>query len=401
MRLLLLSSEFPPGPGGIGTHGHRLTCELTALGWDSLVVASQDYASEEEIARFNSAQPFPVERVRPVAGSLVEGIYRWRVASRCIKKHKPDVLLASGSRAVWLAAILARRHGIPWIAIGHGTEFGTRAAVAKRMTRHAFSRADNVICVSEFTRQQMNAAGIRARASQVIENGADHIQFTVLPEKEVKDFRCCLGFGDSEILLTVGQVSERKGQSAVIRALPHVLKEAPKTQYVMVGLPTKEKEYRELAIQLGVSDHVHFMGRVAGESVLRFMNVCDVFVMTSRHTGAGDFEGYGIAVVEAAFCGKPALVSAASGLSEAIVDGVTGYAVDPDKPEAIAQALVRLLRDDDLRQEMGRAARERALREQTWERRAQDYDRFLRALLSSDAHSQVGILKSERSTSEV
>ncbi|MGH9931114.1 MAG: glycosyltransferase family 4 protein, partial [Pyrinomonadaceae bacterium] len=350
---------------------------------------------------FSNAQPFPVERVRPVAGSLIEGIYRWRVASRCIKKHKPDVLLASGSRAVWLAALLARRHGIPWIAIGHGTEFGTRTVVAKRMTQYAFSRADNVICVSQFTRQQMIAAGIRVRASHVIENGADHTQFTLLPEKEVDDFRRRLGFGDSEILLTVGQVSERKGQSAVIRALPQVLKEAPKTQYVIAGLPTKEKEHRELAIRLGVSDHVHFMGRVAGETILRLMNACDVFVMTSRHTGAGDFEGYGIAVVEAALCGKPAVVSAASGLSEAIVDGVTGYAVEPDNAEAIARVLVQLLRDDDLRQEMGRAARERALGEQTWERRAQEYDRFLRALLSSDAHSQVRILKSESSTSEV
>lgn len=399
MRLLLLSSEYPPGPGGIGTHGHRLTSELARLGWDSLVVTPQSYVSEEEITRFNKEQPFPVVRLRPIRGAPVEAAYRWHVVSRHIKEHKPDVLLASGSRAVWLASILARLHRIPWVAVGHGTEFGVRTVAAQKMNRWAFSQATAVICVSQFTRGQMLAAGIRPRLSHVIENGADHTQFTPLPRREVEDFRRNLGFGDSQILLTVGQVSERKGQSTIIRALPQVLKEVPKTQYVILGLPTKEKEYRELATKLGVSDHVHFVGHVDAKAVLRFMNACSLFVMTSRYTVDGDFEGYGIAVVEAAFCGKPAVVSRDSGLSEAIVDGVTGYAVDEHNPQAIAQALVRLLRDKDLCQAMGKAARERALREQTWEQRARDYDGLLRGLLSSNASSKVRILERERSTS--
>jgi phosphatidyl-myo-inositol dimannoside synthase len=128
------------------------------------------------------------------------------------------------------------------------------------------------------------------------------------------------------------------------------------------------------------------------------MNVCEAFVMTSRHTADGDFEGYGIAVVEAALCGKPAIVSANSGLAEAIVDGVTGYAVEPDNPQAVARALIRLLRNKELRRDMGQAARERALREQTWEHRAQAYDTLLRGMFTSHASSSVKILERERST---
>ena len=399
MRLLLVASEFPPGPGGIATHGHRLTSELSGLGWKSLVVASQDYVSEEEVLRFNRAQPFHVVRLKPLPVAAAEAGYRLHVVSRHIKKHKPDVLLASGSRAVWLTAILARRHRIPWVAVGHGTEFGIRTSVSQRMTRWAFSHATAVICVSEFTRRQMMMAGVRPGFSQVIENGADPEQFTLLPEQEIADFRRSLGFADSQILLTVGQVSERKGQSAVIRALPHVLKTVPHTHYVVVGLPTKEKQYRALADELGVSAHVHFMGRAKSEAVSRFMNACDAFVMTSRHTAHGDFEGYGIAAVEAALCGKPAVVSAESGLAEAIVDGVTGYTVQPDNPRAVAGTLIRLLCDKDLRREMGRAARERALREQTWEQRAKEYDHLLRGVLKSRAASTVKILETERSPS--
>lgn len=400
-RLLFLASEFPPGPGGIGTHAQRVTCELTALEWKSLVVTSQSYASQEEISRFNDAQPFPVVRLHPIRGAPVEAIYRYNLTSRYINKHKPDVLLASGSRAVWLAAVLTHRHGVPCVAIGHGSEFGVRSFVSQRMTRWAFSRAAAVICVSEFTRRQMTAAGIHMRSAHVIENGADQTHFAQLAEREVREFRRSLGLENSKILLTVGHVSERKGQSAVIRALPHVLKESPNTHYVVAGLPTKEKEYRDLATNLGVSARVHFVGLVKSEALLQYMNACDVFVMTSRYTQQGDFEGYGIAVVEAALCGKPAVVSANSGLSEAIVDGVTGYAVEPENPQEIAQALIRLLRDKALRQEMGNAARERGMREQTWERRAQQYDRLLRGLLTSKPASHIKILERERSTSEI
>ena len=392
MRLLLVSSEFPPGPGGIATQAHRLTTELSALGWATVVVTSQNYVSEDEISRFNVAQPFPVVRFRPVPVAPVEAGYRLRIASHQIKKHEPDVLLASGSRAVWLAAILARRHRIPRVAIGHGTEFGIRSSVARRMTRWAFSDASAVVCVSEFTRQQMLAAGIRPRSSHVIENGADPSQFTLLPDGEIENFRRTLGFGDAQILLTVGRVSQRKGQSAVIRALPYVLEQVPQTHYVVVGLPTEERQCRELAQNLGVSAHVHFMGCVKAEVLLKFMNACEAFVMTSRYTAGGDFEGYGIAVVEAALCGKPAVVSAGSGLAEAIVDGVTGYAVDPHDPQAVARALVRLLRDDDLRRVMGEAARARATREQTWEQRAQAYDSVLRGVMNSNVSSTVKIL---------
>jgi phosphatidylinositol alpha-1,6-mannosyltransferase len=92
----------------------------------------------------------------------------------------------------------------------------------------------------------------------------------------------------------------------VIRALPHILKVAPKTHYLMAGLPTLKHELTELARKLGVAEHVHFLGRVDADSLVKYLNCCDVFVMTSRLTKDGDCEGFGIAVVEAALCGKPA-----------------------------------------------------------------------------------------------
>lgn len=395
MRLLLVSSEFPPGPGGIGTHAYQIASHLTQLGWKVAVITPQDYASEEEIGTFNEAQPFPIIRLRPVAGAPVEALYRRRVLSRCVRKWKPEILLASGDRAVWLTAGFARFHKLPWVAVGHGTEFKLPAAWERALVRWSFQQATAVACVSHYTFRQMLASGIEPQAGQVIANGADATRFKVLAEHEVKEFRKRLGFDGARLLLTVGSVTERKGQDVVIRALPHILQKSPQTHYLVAGMPAKEREFMTLARELGVADHVHFLGRVEAEKLVNLLNSCDLFVMTSRHTSDGDFEGYGIAVVEAALCAKPAVVSVDSGLVEAIVEGETGLGVPQGDELATASAILTLLKDEELRRSMGEAARRSALEGRTWEHSAREYDALLRRLL------QKGIATSVEEYSEV
>jgi len=130
-----------------------------------------------------------------------------------------------------------------------------------------------------------------------------------------------------------------------------------------------------------VADRVHFLGRVDESTLIEAYNACDVFVMTSRHTADGDFEGYGIAVVEAALCGKPAVVSGDSGLEEAVLDGETGLVVPQNDPTATASAIIRLLTDEKLYFRLAEQARLRALSEQTWDHRVGEYHSILCSLI--------------------
>ena len=148
----------------------------------------------------------------------------------------------------------------------------------------------------------------------------------------------------------------------------------------MVGLPTRAAELKALAQSLGVADRVEFVGRATQAEIVRRLNYCDLFVMTSRKTDDGDFEGYGIAVVEAALCGKPSIVSSGSGLAEAIVPGETGLLVREGDPADTARMIGELLEDPKRRARMGNAARVRAEGEQTWARRASEYDVILREM---------------------
>lgn len=379
-RLAILSTEFPPGPGGIGTHAYQLARQLTAIGWKVMVVAVQDYASDREVEEFNASQAFEVTRLRRAPAPL-RASRRCASAALALARFGPDVALATGRRFAWMSAVLARRYRLPWIAVGHGTEFGDPRAWASGLTRWAFGRATSVVCVSQYTWGRMLKFGVKPRGGRIIPNGADHTRFRRLPEGDGARYRDRTGLAGRRVLLTVGNVTDRKGQDVVIRALPQVLRRFPSAHYVMAGLPSRKAELLRLARELNVADHVRFLGKVDAGELVELVNACDVFVLTSRRTGEGAFEGFGIAVIEAALCGKPAVVSASSGLAEAVENGRTGICVPEDDAPATARAICDLLEHDERRLAMGDAALARALSAYTWSRKAAEYDGLLRDLI--------------------
>jgi phosphatidylinositol alpha-1,6-mannosyltransferase len=196
MRLLIVSSEFPPGPGGIGTHAFCLASNLMKLGWKVSVVTSQDYANEDEIRSFNASQPFPIVRFNSIPFAPFEALYRWRVLARWARAWKPDVLMATGDRAVLLVSAFARSRKLPCLAVGHGTEFNLPRGWERALVRRAFTQAAAVACVSRYTRAQMIGAGVSPKHEAVIQNGADANLFTMLPASAVNRVRKSLGIGD-------------------------------------------------------------------------------------------------------------------------------------------------------------------------------------------------------------
>jgi phosphatidylinositol alpha-1,6-mannosyltransferase len=354
------------------------------LNWEVSVVTPQDHAEEQEIREFNSAQSFPIVRLRSKGAQATKAILRRQTARWWIKQWNPDVLVASGQRSAWIATTLSNK--LPLIIVGHGFEFGILGHWNNKLTRWAFEQASLVVCVSEYTRRKMLAAGIQPPAVHVITNGADQIRFAVLPPDQVLAARKSLGLENARLLITVGNVTERKGQEVVIRALPEILARVPNTHYLIVGLPTRKSELSNIAEELGVADHVHFLGRVENGQLVSLLNCADVFVMTSRFTREGDSEGFGIAAVEAALCGKPAVVSGNSGLAEAVIDGETGIVVPQNHEEETAKAIVNLLTNAERRAAMGRAARTRALAWQTWEQAAKHYDTAIRSVVPSNGN---------------
>lgn len=376
--MLIVSTEFPPGPGGIGTHAWEAARWLGQSGWQVRVRTCQDYAERGEAEAF--CQGTEIE-VRSLKGARLAGVRLPYLAAGAQGDRlwwRPDVVLASGRNAV-MAAALSRGSG-QVAAVAHGTEILGGDGARRRLVLKAFEAADLVIAVSRYTAGRVRESGVMRAAVEVIPNGADDEVFRPATAEEAARTRAEMGLGRGLAVLTVGHVTERKGQWVVARALGEVARQAPDAEYWIAGLPTGRARVEEAAREAGVADRIRFLGRLPQDALVRVVQACDVFAMTSVTTGDGDTEGYGIAVIEAALCGKPAVVSDCGGLPEAVADGETGLVAREGDIEGTGQALGRLLRDGQLRRRLGDAARARALREGTWRARMREYDRLLREL---------------------
>ncbi|MFQ5421056.1 MAG: glycosyltransferase family 4 protein [Anaerolineae bacterium] len=378
-RLLMLSTEFPPGPGGIGTHALQLAQHLVRRGRQMHVITPQPYVSMTQKEAFNQRLPFSVTSIESQARTPWQRIRRWQAISTTIRRFQPQAMIATGSRALWLATLLTPLLRVPWLAVGHGDEFLNRSAGGRFLTTRAIRKANVVVAVSRYTADLIQQIHQPQRLA-VIPNGADAEKFHSGVDTAV--LRQRLGLAGKQVLLTVGNLTERKAQDIVIRALPAMIAQCPHLMYIMVGVPSQQQKLARLAESLGVTDHVHFAGMVPEADLPAYYNLCDLFVLVSRRTAAGSVEGYGIVVLEAALCGKTAVVSQGCGLQETIREGETGLAVPPDDVAATAEAILSLLQNENKRQQMSRQARQWACKT-TWAQRIAAYDQLLHEMLEN------------------
>jgi glycosyltransferase involved in cell wall biosynthesis len=157
---------------------------------------------------------------------------------------------------------------------------------------------------------------------------------------------------DAPVFGTVANFRPQKAHADLVRAALRVREAVPTARLVLVGQGPKEHDVRRQVGELGLQDMVVFAGQ--RDDAPRVANSFDVFVLPSR------YEGLAIALLEAMALGRPPVVTAVGGLSELVQDGTNGLVVPPSDPEALAEAIVTLLLDADLRKRLGEAAHQRA-----------------------------------------
>ena len=170
------------------------------------------------------------------------------------------------------------------------------------------------------------------------------------------------------MLLTVGNLVERKGHDTVLKALPAILRSIPDVTYLIIGDGPFRPNLERLAESLGVRGSVVFAGRVEAGILPECLAICDVFVMTSRaRLDQFDVEGFGLVYLEANACGKPVIGGRSGGIVDAVEHESTGLLVDPVDEKDVAHAVVRLLKDRDLARKLGEQGMQRVRREFTWQ----------------------------------
>jgi phosphatidylinositol alpha-1,6-mannosyltransferase len=355
MRLLVFTTQFPPAVGGVETMSWQLSKQLQSMGEDIYILTPHiSGAAEFDAGETLKIQRFPLSD--PVT-FMAKGKQKLALIStlrQSVIDARADVVLCTGWDPCGYIASIAcvRSPRIPYFLIAHGMELmqlprGFAARHTKAwMRRKALLGAERIIAVSSFTGDRVVELGVPKQRVSVVPNGVVLAE----PQKTTSAAN-----GDRKVLMTVSRLVPRKGHDTVLRALPQVLEQLPDAIYRIVGTGPELPRLQALSRQLQLDQHVEFYGQVSDSERERLLSECNVFVLATRETPT-DFEGLGIAVLEAMQKGKPVVVTRAGGVPEIVDHGRTGLVVEADDPETLARAMVDLLQDPVRASAMGRNA---------------------------------------------
>lgn len=161
-------------------------------------------------------------------------------------------------------------------------------------------------------------------------------------------------------LLFVGRLDPGKGLHELIRSVSRTVQNHDVELY-LVGNGILRDELEALSDDLGIHDSVIFVGEVEHGEIHHYYASCDIFCLPSEH------EGFPVVNIEAMACGLPVVSTTIPAVKEQIEQGVDGLLVDPGDTEALVEAIERLVSDQELRQQLGSAARAKAVAQFTWD----------------------------------
>lgn len=167
-------------------------------------------------------------------------------------------------------------------------------------------------------------------------------------------------------VLYLGRLEKRKGIQDLFAAIPQVLAKVANVQFIIAGADNSHRDgfqqqtgltyaayFQQQYAQFG--SHVSFLGQVSEEKLNQLYQTCDLFVAPSL------YESFGLIYLEAMNYGKPVIGCRAGGIPEVIDEGLTGLLAEPEAPDSLAEAILKMLQNPELLREMGLAGRQRLL----------------------------------------
>jgi phosphatidyl-myo-inositol dimannoside synthase len=358
MHIGFLTSDLHHGHGW-GHYSLSLIEALRANGVKVTVVAPKntpthfDFPVHPLLPNLAPAEPRRLAKMAQATLAVRHALRGCDLIHSTVESFAPLAMWAAGER--------------PYLITGHGSyaQAGVdRSPAIRPLYKMAFRRAYRVVCVSHYTARRATAytEGLR---TEVIPNGINADAFAHLPARTQPPGR--------PTILTVGGVKRRKGTLELIQAASAVRQAGVNVRVVIAGRTDYEPDYTE-QVQAAVASHglediVQLLGFVDEDALLGWYGAANVFVLPSINDG-WRFEGYGLVHLEASAAGLPVIGTRGCGAEDAIVDGVTGVLIDPQRLASdLPAVLLRLLNDPRWASQLGQAGQQHA-RAHTWQRAA-------------------------------
>jgi glycosyltransferase involved in cell wall biosynthesis len=354
MKVLFVSRAYPPVSGGI---------------------ENQNYALHAWLSRVSS-----VTLIRNAHGKkALPAFLPYATLKVLIALRRHDVLLlGDGVLAVtgFVAKLFYPKK--PVVSVLHGLDITYGNAVYRALWVRRFLRAhDSLIAVSHATREKALEQGVPADKITVIPNGVDPVAFEGTYSRQDLERLLNEPLAGRSVLLTTGRLVKRKGAEWFIRSVLPLLPAS--VIYVLAGAGPEEAKIRQAITQLGYERRVRLLGHVDDRERSLLLSTADVFVQPNIRV-PGDVEGFGIAVIEAAVCGRAIVAADIEGLKDAIRHDENGLLVEAENAQAFRTVIMRLLGDDAGRLALGMRAREYTARVYHWSAISRLYKEALEAI---------------------
>jgi len=397
VRIAYFVDEYPPFfRGGLGTYAMEITKELMRTGND-ITAFSRNTGKDPTSDEWNG-----VKVHRPLLMDMAEvlplvspgDVQRWDtggqkffvetllynllsasklVSSLCAREGEKFDIVVSHDWLAFISGMIAKSNlSLPLVVHYHSTEQGRTGGgspAIKDIERLAAQKADLIITVSYAMRDELVKLGYPEQKIRVVYNGVDAGKYRpdLYTEEEIRAFREKIGVGDSPMLFFVGRLTWVKGADTLTMAMKEIVKAVPGAKLVIVGKGEQESMLKQIVSSGGLEGNVLFnFSYVPEEERLKYYAACDVAVFPSK------YEPFGIVSLEAMAMGKAVIVGATgtSGFREQVIPfgpNICGFHINPHDPGDVAKFAIMLLKDPELRKDMGINARRRVLESFTWD----------------------------------
>ena len=231
-----------------------------------------------------------------------------------------------------------------------------------KLEKQAAEKANIIITISKYTQNKIiQLYEIEKEKIRIVPNGVDIQKFK--PLKNQSTIKRQIGINNRQCVLFVGRLIPRKGLSFLVQAAKHIIKEKEQTAFVIVGDGPQKNQLIAYLEKNRIRKNFIFLGDIKDEILPLIYNCAEVFVFPSVQ------EGQGIALLEAQAVSKPVITFNTGGVRETILNQETGLLVEPNSKE-LANAIIKLLKNEEMRNKMGKKGREFVSKNFSWEKSA-------------------------------
>jgi N-acetyl-alpha-D-glucosaminyl L-malate synthase BshA len=306
---------------------------------------------------------------------------------KIIKKEKIDIIHIHWFFPQGLLVALYKRifnKNIKIICTVHGGDiFNLQGKLFDLLKSYIFKNVDAITAVSNAIKKEILKYKINPAKINVIHNAIDTNIFN--SNRSAKSILLKQKYNISSFcLLFVGRLVEKKGVIYLINAMPAILSMLLKTKLLIIGDGPELSRIKERVKKLKLQDNVLFAGKIGNNELPDYYKAADIFIGPSIIASDYDTEGFGIVFIEAMACGTPVIATNVGGITDIIKHNQTGILIPQKNPDAIADAVVDLLKNTKKREQLSLNGREYVKNNFNWEEQSLKYITIYKNLINRE-----------------